>query len=371
MTQHSRFRRALRHFDAIFLFTVVVPTLLALLYYGLMASDVYVSESRFVVRSPQRPAQTGIGALLQGTVFSRSQDDTYSVHDYIRSRDALKELDSTLKLRASYSALDIDRLNRFPTEPWDDSFEALHRHYLKHVLIEYDTVSSISVLRVRAHSPEQAVRINSQLLEMGERLVNTMNLRSRQDLISVAEREVVAAEKRSKDSAAALSVFRSDRTIFDPDRQSVLQLQGVERLREELLAAQSQLDQVRQVAPNNPQIAGLRQRVDALTRAIADQNARVLGKQGGLSAKSPDFDRLTLEKQFADRQLAGALSALESARSEAARKQLYLERLVLPNQPDRAVEPRRLRSIFTVFAIGLVLWGVVSLVVASIREHSE
>lgn len=371
MTQPSLFRRILRRFDVIFFLTVAIPTLLALVYYGLMASDIYVSESRFVVRSPQRPAQTGIGALLQGTVFSRSQDDTYSVHDYIRSRDALKELETALKLRESFSAPGIDRLNRFPTEPWDDSFEALHRHYLKYVLIEYDTVSSISVLRVRAYSPEQALQINSQLLEMGERLVNTMNLRSRQDLISVAEREVGTAEKRAKDTAAALSAYRSDRSIFDPDRQSVLQLQGVERLREELLAAQSQLDQVRQVSPNNPQVAGLKQRVDTLTRAMAEQNARVIGREGGLSAKSPDFDRLTLEKQFADRQLASALSALETARSEAARKQLYLERLVSPNQPDRAVEPRRLRSIFTVFVIGLILWGVVGLVVASIREHSE
>jgi len=48
-----------------------------------LASDVYISESRFVVKNPQRSAQTGLGALLQGTAFSRSQDDTYSVHDYI------------------------------------------------------------------------------------------------------------------------------------------------------------------------------------------------------------------------------------------------------------------------------------------------
>ena len=56
--------------------TVIIPTALAVIYFGLIASDVYISESRFVVRSPQRQAQTGLGALLQGTGFSRSQDDT-------------------------------------------------------------------------------------------------------------------------------------------------------------------------------------------------------------------------------------------------------------------------------------------------------
>ena len=368
----SRLQRLVRRFDAIFIITVLLPTLVAALYFGVIASNVYISESRFVVRSPQRPSQGGIGALLQGTVFSRSQDDTYSVHDYIRSRDALRELDGKLNLRKTFSDGQVDFVNRFPAlEWWDSSFEALHRHYLKHVAIDYDTVSSISVLSVRAYTAEDAQKINEQLLEMGERLVNNMNTRSRQDLIRVAEQEVKIAEERAKQAAAALSSFRTDRSVFDPDRQSAIQLQSVARLREELLAAESQLDQVRRVSPKNPQVGGLESRVQGLRNAIAAENARMLGRDGGLSSKSPAFDRLALEKTFSDRQVGSALSALDSARSEAARKQLYLERLVQPNQPDRWVEPRRLRSVLMVFLLGLIVWGVVSLVVASIREHAE
>lgn len=368
----SRWRRLLRRFDRLFVVTVLVPTLLATVYFGFIASDVYISESRFVVRSPQRPAQTGLGALLQGTVFSRSQDDTYSVHDFVRSRDALRELDEKLKVRAAYSRSDIDALSRFPgMEWWDDSFEAFHRYYQKQVQITYDSVSSISVLRVSAFTAEDAARVNQTLLEMGERLVNQMNLRSRQDLIEVAEAEVKLAEQRAKAAASALSAFRADRGVFDPDRQGTLQLQGVARLREELLAAENQLAQVRQVSPGNPQVATLAARVEQLRTAVAAENSRVTGRDSGLTSKSPVFDRLTLEKSFADRQLGAALAALDTARSEAARKQLYLERLVQPNLPDRAVEPRRLRSIVTVFLLGLILWGVVSLVVAGVREHME
>ncbi len=367
-----RWRRWLRRLDGLFIATVLVPTLLATAYYGLIASDVYVSESRFVVRSPQRPAQGGLGALLQGTVFSRSQDDTYSVHDFVRSRDALRELDDKLRLRAAYSRPDIDVLGRFPgLEWWDDSFEAFHRYYQKQVQISYDSVSSISVLRVSAFSPTDAAKVNQALLEMGERLVNQMNLRSRQDLIEVAEAEVRLAEGRAKAAALALSSFRADRGVFDPDRQGALQLQGVARLRQELLDAEGQLAQVRQISPNNPQVATLAMRVEQLRAAVASENSRVTGRDSGLTAKSPAFDRLTLEKVFADRQLGTALAALDSARSEAARKQLYLERLVQPNLPDRAVEPRRLRAVATVLLVGLMLWGVISLVVAGVREHVE
>ena len=368
----SLLRRLLQRLDGLFVAIVLVPTVAAIAYYGFIASDVYISESRFVVRSPQRPAQTGLGALLQGTVFSRSQDDTYSVHDFVRSRDALRELEDKLQVRAAYTRVETDALSRFPgLERWDDSFEAFHRYYQKQVQITYDSVSSISVLRVSAFSAEDAVRINRALLEMGERLVNQMNLRSRQDLIEAAEAEVRLAEQRSKAAAAALSSFRADRGVFDPDRQGAIQLQGVARIREELLNAEAQLAQVRQVSPGNPQVATLSMRVEQLKEALGAETARVTGRQGGLTSKSPEFDRLMLEKSFADRQLGAALVALDSARSEASRKQLYLERLVQPSEPDRAVQPRRLRSIATVLLLGLIGWGVASLVLAGVREHIE
>jgi len=368
----SRLKRLLRRFDAIFMLTVLLPTGLAGIYYGAVASDVYISESRFVVKNPQRQTPSGLGALLQGTAFSRSQDDTYSVHDFVLSRDALKELNDKLNLRAAFANQKIDLVNRFPGPlTRENSFEALHRHYLKHVSIDYDTMSSISILRVRAFTAEDARGINDLLLQMGERLVNNLNIRSRQDLIQVAEQEVRLAEERAKGTAASLSAFRSDRGVFDPAAQSGQQLLAVGRLREELLNAETQLSLVRQVSPNNPQIGGLTSRVEALRQAIAAENARVLGREGGLSSKSPAYDRLTLEKTFADRQLASAMLALDSARSEAARKQLYLERLVQPNLPDASVEPRRLRSVLMVLLVGLLVWGVVSLVVASVREHTE
>jgi capsular polysaccharide transport system permease protein len=65
------------------------------------------------------------------------------------------------------------------------------------------------------------------------------------------------------------------------------------------------------------------------------------------------------------------MASLDSARNDAVRQQLYLERLVQPNMPDSAIEPRRIRSIFTTFVLGLVAWGIGSLVLASIREHGD
>ncbi len=351
--------------------TVIIPTILACIYFGLIASDVYVSESRFVVRSPQRQTQTGLNAFLAGTGFSRSQDDTYSVHDFVLSRDALKELDEQLGVRKAFSSRDADFINRFPGLDWDDSFESFYRYYKKRVGVDYDTVSSITTLNVRAFTAEDAKRINDLLLKMGERLVNNLNDRSRQDLIKFATQEVTIAETKAKTAALALSSFRTSQSVFDPDKQSAIQLQGVAKLQEELLATEAQLNQIKRVSPKNPQVASLTSRVATLRSTIAAETSKVAGGGASLTSKSANFERLVLDKGFADKQLASALTSLETARSEAERKQLYLERLVQPNLPDKALEPRRVRSIFMVFAVGMMAWGVISLLVASVKEHAD
>jgi capsular polysaccharide transport system permease protein len=311
------------------------------------------------------------GQILQGSGFSRSQDDTYSVHDYILSRDALRELDAKLGVRTAFTRPQIDPINRFPGLSWDDSFEQFYRYYGKHVGVEYDPVSSISTLTVRAFTAQDAQKFNDLLLQMSERLVNTLNERSRQDLIHYAEDEVKVATDKATEAAVALFEYRSKHQIFEPNKQAALQLEGVAKIQEELIGTEAQLAQVRKLSPTNPQIAGLESRAGTLRHAIAAEAAKVTSANGSFSARAPNFERLTLESVFADKQLGVTLASLETARSEALRQQMYLERLVQPNLPDKAMEPRRIRAMFTVFLVGLIAWGVVSLLVAAIREHSD
>jgi capsular polysaccharide transport system permease protein len=356
----------------VFVLTVLAPTCIAILYYGLIASDVFISESRFLVRSPQQPMQNGfVGELLQGSGITHSQDDTYSVHDYILSRDALHELDAKLGVRKAFTSKKIDPINRFPGLHWDNSFERFYLYYGKHVDVDYDTASSISTLTVRAFTAEDAQRINDLLLQMSEALVNTLNERSRQDLIRYAADEVKLATDKATAAAVALFEYRSKHEIFAPDQQAALQLESVSKIQEDLVSTEAQLAQLRKLSPNNPQIIGLETRINTLHRAIETEAAKVTSANGSFSARAPNFERLTVESEFADKQLGVALADLETARNEALRQQLYLDRLVQPSLPDRAMEPRRIRSVFTVFLIGLIAWGVASLLIAAIREHSD
>ena len=159
---------------------------------------------------------------------------------------------------------------------------------------------------------------------------------------------------------------------MDPDRQSAISLQQIAKLQSELLMAKTQLGQVMLVAKENPQIPSLKQTVALLEKEIEVESANVTGDtKQSLASKAADFQKLAMNKEFADKMLAGALTTLEQARNEAQRQQLYLERIAQPSLPDAAMQPERLRNILATLLISLVIWGVLILLIAGVKEHHE
>ena len=367
----SKIRQLLGRANRGLLVVVALPTLFAVIYYTFWASSVYTSESRFVVRSPERSGSSSLGSLLQGVGFSKAPDDSYSVREYILSRDALRVLDEKIGLKAAYANKAVDIFSRFSGLDPDDSFEALHRYYQYKVEAQIDTNSSIITLNVRAFTAKDAANANRILLEQSEELVNRLNERGRQDLIQFSRSEVTAAETKAKQAALALSQFRNTQNVVDPVSQASVQLQQVAKLQDDLISTTTQLAQLQAFTPTNSQIPALRTRSSTLRDAIAKETAKVTGGQTSLADKAAGYQAVVLEADFANKQLASALAGLESARNEALRKQVYLERIAQPSMPDVAQEPRRIRNVIASLIIGLLAWAVLTMLVAGVREHQD
>ena len=372
IVQNNKHIEAIKGINKLFLGTVIVPTFLSIVYFGLIASDVYISESRYVVRSPERQSASPFSSLLKGSGFASSQDDTYTVQDFMLSRDALKALNDKLNVVNAFGNHKVDIFSRFAgLDWWASSFEDLHLYYLKKVDIELDALSSITTLTVKSYTAQDAFAINEQLMEMGEALVNQLNELGRQDMIRFALVEVKTAEEKAKTAALALSVYRNQKGVIDPERQTSIELQQVATLQEELLTTQAQLVQLQTFTKNNPQIPSLQLRVQNLKQEISKETTQVAGGNNSMANKAAEYQRLALEREFADKQLASTLVSLEQARNEAQRKQLYLERIVQPSKPDKAMEPRRVRGILAAILLGFASWGILNIFIASVKEHQD
>lgn len=367
----TSFMSNMKKIKPLFLITVVIPTILAVLYFGIFASDVYISESRFVVRSPDKPATSGLGMLLKSTGFANAGDEIYAAHDFVLSRDALRQLNQKGDFVRAYGVPSVSIFDRFDPSGNGGTFEDLYKYYEKKVEIQQDSTSSIVTLSVRAFTPQDARRFNERLLEMAEATVNKLNERGRQDLIRFAQREVAEAKNNSQAAALALSSYRNQAGVIDPEKQAAVQIQMISKLQDELIATRTQLRELRVITPKNPQIEVLEARAAGISSEINEQLGVVTGGSKSLSTRAARYQRLLLESQFSDKQLASAMASLEDARNEARRKQAYVERIVEPNLPDDALEPRRWRGIFSTLILGLAAWGIISMLLAGMLEHRD
>lgn len=354
----------------LFLVCTVLPTAIAILYFGLIASDVYVSESSFIVRNQEEQQPSQLGSLLHGAGLSMADGTTAAVQTYILSRDALQVLDQDLHLSREFANHRVDLFSRFARLPWHSGFEYLLLYYRGKVSVSSDSSASIMSISTRAFTADDAYAMNRRLLELTEARINRLNEDARQDMIRFAATEVADAQAKEDQATAVLARYRAQKSVMDPEKQSAVQLELIAKLESELVATRALIAQVEKLASSNPQLPALRQQALFLEKTIQSEQARVVGvPHDSLAAKAQEYSRLSVQKEVAGTLLAGAIAALETARNDARRKVIYLERIAQPSKPDVAMEPHRLRSITATFLLGLILWGVMSLLVVAVKEH--
>lgn len=355
-----------------FLF-VIVPTLLAMVYYGFIASDVYISESRFVIKSPdQKRSQTStLANLIQTTGLSAGQEQTNEVLAFVRSRDALKALEKSPGIRAQFSTPEADFLSRFPKPFRQDSFEDLFSYYGEMVDARLDSDTGLAVIKVKAFAAQDAYAINNKLLGLSEGLVNRLNARAQNNSIDEAQKQVDLATVKAKEARVALAQYRNSQALIDPANQAESVLEISSGLVAQRAALQAQLDQMQQVAPGNPSIPAVRNRIAAISSQIALQDGRVTGSNSGIASKLGGYENLVVDQEFATQRLNAANTALAQASAEAVRQQFYLERVVDPNVPDSPILPRRFINILIVAAAALCLYFIGWMFAVGILEHAS
>jgi BexC/CtrB/KpsE family polysaccharide export inner-membrane protein len=291
--------------------------------------------------------------------------------EYVRSRDALKEINSNGLIRTSFSNPEVSWFDRFGTLLRGNTGEHLYVYYLGKVSIENDAALQVTRLTVRAFTPKDAQIINQRLLRQSEALVNRLAERARGDAIAIARGELDTARARARAAAVALSRFQGQQGILDPQREGDVRMQMIAKLQDELISTKTQLQQLRAFTPQASQIPFVRSRIQSLEKEIADQTSSVAGGEASLSKVAVRFQELRLDNQLAEKQFAAALTALEEAQAESRRKRAYVERISEPSLPDYAAEPRRLRGIFATLVLSLLFWGVLSMLLAGVREHQD
>ena len=269
----GRVKNILRR-NALLILTMVIPVILATIYYGLIASDIYVSEAHFIVRSRASSSSSMMSGLSDTSVLqplssmSASNDDTQAVDDYLASRDVMERLIREVDLLELLSRPEADFIARFPRFLSRRSHEALFGRLDDFVYPYFDSNTGISTLYVYAFRPEDARRIALAALNYGEELINRVNDRARSDAIAFAKQMVAEAEEKVRRQQQLITDFRKREAVFDPVRQGVAVIELIGKMNSEVADLKAELEEVSANSPSSPKIAATKARI----RRIGESN---------------------------------------------------------------------------------------------------
>ncbi len=356
-----------------FLALVVLPILVAGIYIVTMATEQFDSTVGFSIRHEEAASPIDAFGGFSG-IAATGPRDADVLYEFLTSQEVVEAVDARVDLRSLWSS------NRasdpvFAFNP-TGTVEDLARHWRRMVNVSHDTASGILTVRVRAFDPVDAQNIATTTLAVSGDLVDRLTSIAQSDILAEAEVALVEAEDRLRRAREARTVFRAETQVVDPGADISGQMGLLTRLQEGLADEIIRLDLLRmQTRPDDPRIDASEQRIAVIEERIAGER-RKLGSGGAVLAAADyasvvaEFERLSIDVEFAQENLLAARAAHVEALAEARRRTRYLAAHIKPTLAERATAPDPV----VILGLGAVIlslaWGAGVLVVAALRDRA-
>ena len=349
----------------------MVFSLIAAVYWILLASDRYVSEAHIVIeRTNLAPGDStmafGVVAVVPGLT-----SDQMLLRDHLLSIDMLKALDAKLDLRTHYSYWRRDPLSSlwFKNAP----IEKFHAYFQNRVTVEVDEFTGILTVKSQAYDPETAQAITAMLVENGERHMNAMAHALAAEQVAFLEKQVADLNARAVAARQELLAFQSSKQMLSPAGTAQTLEMIIAKLEGELSDLQTRRNGLLgYLMPDSPGVKELDLQIAGTREQLRKERRRLASTEGDtLNRTVEQYQTLEMQAQFAQDLYKSAITALEHGRVEATRTLKKVSVLQSPNLPEYALEPRRLYNSIVYLIVSLLIAGLVNLVIIIIRDHRD
>ncbi len=348
---------------------VLVAVAIASIYYIFLASSQYMSIGKVYVKSTNGAAAVVPQLQFLGAATPDSKDAQLA-QAYINSANMLDFLEKKINFSEHYSSSEWDFYSRLPK---DAPSEAKLKYFRKVVSPVLDIENGILKVTVRAYTPEFAYEAIQAVIKEADRFVNNVGQSIAVSEISFVENEIKTAQDRLQTARSNLLNFQNKHGILSADAAGA-SLQGV------VITMESSLVELRTeekvlasyLNASASELVTVRSKITALEEQIEIERAKLINQNDvSFNDVLADYKVLEMELKFATDIYATALISLEKARVESYRKLKHLVVIQAPHLPDSAILPKRLYSIITLFVVLTLAYGIVAMIIATIREHRD
>ncbi len=365
LAQHS-WKQSLRLGSFIW---VVACFAIAVIYFCLVASDRYVSRAELVVKQADQIKMLPDALSMLG-IGGSNHEDILLIQDYLKSPDLIAKLDKELGLKAHYQSHKVDYFSRLPDNV---SREQFIEYYRNHLTLRLDDISGVLSIEFQAFDPAYGQRVVGLMLKESEGFINKLGHQVALEQLAFVEKEVDRAYQRVQVEKAKVLAFQNSHQLISPESTSTARLGVVSQIEGELARQQAQLKQLQSYMKETaPAVISVKARVEALTEQLEQEKARLTGtdKDAMNEVTASYMDVKTQATLAADLYKSGLIS-LEQARVEAYRKLKHLLVVSQPTLAEDAEYPRRIYNLATIGVLLCLLYGLLVMGLATLREHQD
>lgn len=352
---------------------ILLPSLLTAWYLWERAADQYASYTGFTIRREEAPTPTDVLGSL-GNLSSGSSSDSDVLFEYIHSQDMIRRIGEQHDLRAMFSRYHA-RDPVFALRP-DGTREDLRDYWRRMVQVSYTSGSGLIEVRVNAFAPQDAQDITQAIFDQSLRRINDMTAIAREDSIRFARSELASAEAQLQAARQALTVFRSANQVISPEADIQVQMGLINTLQQQLGEELIKLDLLSEQAnDSDPRAVQSKLRIEAIRKRIAEER-RKLGGGADMQGDGADyasivteFEKLTVDREFAEQKYTTALSNFDTAQAEARRQTRYLAAFEQPTLPESAEYPQRWLILGLTVLFLTAGWSILVLIYYSLRDR--
>ncbi len=352
---------------------VIIPMILALVYYTLLADSRYVSQAQVAVRQTNgesSQALPGLAMMLTGT-NPTSREETLYLREYIRSQDMLDALNAQLHWADHFAGRWRDPLYWLSA---DATTEDQLSFYRRLVNAQFDEETGLLSVTVEALDPAFAQESLDFILKTSEGFVNELSHRMAREQVRFAEDELANAHRDYESQRDRILDFQRRNQFLDAGESARNRATIIAELESRLVTAHAELKALKaRLTGDAPAVRTKQTEIRALEQQLAVENKRLLSDQGqnNLNVVAAQFRKLEVDGKIAEETYKLAVVALQNARIEASKKIRSLVTVVSPNLPDEALYPRRLYNLFTLMVVLLLVYGITRFIIASIEDHRD
>lgn len=337
-------------------------------YILFIETRLYQSSSVTMVKNLNEtmPDLGGLGIFASAS--SSTVQDARVLETYLSSYDELERLDRKFHLYKHYhsDALDFaDRLYSFNTR------EDFFKKYLSRLQLDLDEVSGLLTIGFLHTDPKTAKAITEQLIADSDAKINEYNKLVAEKRLSYLIKQVATAKKKLDESIKRLEEFQNKYNLLDPTSSATSQTAILATLQSQLVSKKAELNAMKKyMSEKNFDVIRLKREIEEIQKTLKKIHQSLANKKGGaLNIVLFEFERL---KSFVDlnRDLyKAALTQLEQTRAEISQNPKVLMKITQPVLPDEYAYPQKARSIFMLFLILTLGYGIFVLIHNIIREH--